>query len=55
MNRRASDGGANIHSYLRQMTAGNSQTGSVETLPVRGIAVMSFLNSMYKILNLALP
>ncbi|XP_052253636.1 serine/threonine-protein kinase SIK3-like isoform X3 [Dreissena polymorpha] len=33
MNRRASDGGANIHSYLRQMTAGNSQTGSVETLP----------------------
>ena len=34
MNRRASDGGANIHSFLRQIAQGNSQAGSAETLSV---------------------
>jgi hypothetical protein len=35
LNRRASDGGANIHRFCRQMMPGNSQAGSMETLTVK--------------------
>ncbi|XP_060561423.1 serine/threonine-protein kinase SIK3-like isoform X2 [Ruditapes philippinarum] len=36
LNRRASDGGANIHRFCRQMMPGNSQAGSMETLTAQG-------------------
>ncbi|KAL3887299.1 hypothetical protein ACJMK2_027241 [Sinanodonta woodiana] len=40
LNRRASDGGANIHCFCRQMTMENSQTGSRETLSVSPLSPM---------------